>query len=85
VKRGTGRWSVAFERARARSKGEKREAGGSGLGATWRLGMGKKEGAQARWGTAQVAGIGPRPAGAGGGVATRQWRAVGCERRGRGG
>jgi hypothetical protein len=43
--------------------------------------MGKKEGARARRGMARVAGIVPRPVGAGDGVAVQQWRAAGHERR----
>jgi hypothetical protein len=46
------------------------------VGATWRVGTGKKEGPRARRGMARAAGIGPRPAGAGGGIAVRQWRVV---------
>jgi hypothetical protein len=63
----------AFECARARDRGEKR---GSGGGHRVEGGNGEKEGARA-------AGIGARPMGAGGGVAARQWRAVGRARRGR--
>jgi hypothetical protein len=44
---------------------------------------GRRSGARAQRGIAQVADIGPRPVGAGGGVAVRQGRATGHEQCGR--
>jgi hypothetical protein len=71
-----------------RGKGEKRDGrqpmpfmvaprgggGGSGVGATGRVGTGKREGAPGVVGIAQAAGIGPRPVGVGG--AAQQGRAA---------
>jgi hypothetical protein len=57
--------------------------GGSRVGATWRAGTGKREGAPGVVGIAQAAGIGPRPVGVGGAVVVQQGRAGGCGRGGR--
>jgi hypothetical protein len=40
-------------------------------------GTGEREGPRTRRKIAQATGIGPRPVGAGGGVAAQQWRAAG--------
>jgi hypothetical protein len=45
-------------------------------GDTWMAERGNGRGPGARRGTAQVAGIRSRPAGVGGGVAAREWRAA---------
>jgi hypothetical protein len=74
---------MPFECAQARGRGEKREAGGPRVGATRRAGTGKKRGPRHGGGTAGVASIGPWPAGAGGGVATRQWRGATADKWGR--
>jgi hypothetical protein len=50
--------------------------GGSGVGATWRAGTGKREGAPGVVGIAQAAGIDPRPVGVGGAVVPQQGRAA---------
>jgi hypothetical protein len=49
-----------------------------GVGRRVEGGTGEREGARERRGMAQVAGIGPRPAGVGSDVAARQWREAGC-------
>jgi hypothetical protein len=54
------------------------------FGAAWRRKWGSKRGPWAQWGSTWVAGIGPRPVGAGGAGATRQGRAAGHDDTGAG-
>jgi hypothetical protein len=52
-------------------EGKRGRQGGPMVGAVWRPGTGKKEGARVLWRWARVACIGPRWVGSGGGVAAR--------------
>jgi hypothetical protein len=71
-KRGAGS-TVALMAARWRGRRGKRSRG-SGVRRHMDGKMGKREGPQARWGTARAADNSPRPVGEGGAVATRQGR-----------